>query len=43
MASDDKEWIRVNQIIERYFSDSQVLDVAELTNLIAGNWEDRAQ
>ena len=42
MPSDDKEWIRVNQIIERYFSDVTVLDVAELTNLIAGTWEDRA-
>jgi hypothetical protein len=32
--SDNAEWLRVWHIVERYLSDVDVLDPAELTNLI---------
>jgi hypothetical protein len=36
MPSDDTEWLRVYWIIGQYFSEVDVLDTAELTNLIVG-------
>ena len=36
MQSKDSEWLRVYWIVERYLSEADVLDVRELTSLIAG-------
>lgn len=44
MPSDDKEWLRVYSIVDLYFSQSDMhVNVAALTNAIAGSWADREE